>query len=325
MPSGTLLAAGMVFLAVTLGTVAFALLVEWTRERQRGRNLVRQLRQLAQEGPTDAASERLLQRPGVQERVLDPILAHLPHTRDVKLLIQQGGLRLSLQSYVALSLGLTVGLGMGTRLLTRMWLPTIVAALIGALIPYVSIRRRATKRMRKFEAQLPDAIDLIGRAIRAGHPLSAGLKMVGDETDDPVAGEFQRVFEEQRFGLPFSDTLLSLADRVRLMDVRILNTAILIQREVGGNLAEVLDNLSYTIRQRFKLRRQLRVITAQGRLSGYVLAVLPIALGFVIFLLNPSYILTLFQEPVGRLMVAIAVVLQLLGYLWIRKIVDVEI
>jgi tight adherence protein B len=186
------------------------------------------------------------------------------------------------------------------------------------------IKRKAAKRIRLFEAQLPGAIDLIGRAIRAGHPLSAGLKMVADETTDPIAGEFRRVFEEQRFGLPFDDTLLGLADRVALVDVRILNTAILIQREVGGNLAEVLDNLAHTIRERFKLRRQLRVITAQGRISGYVLAVLPIALGVVIFLLNPSYMSTLFQAGIGRILVAGAIVLQVLGYFWIRKIVDID-
>ena len=129
--------------------------------------------------------------------------------------------------------------------------------------------------MGQFEEMLPEAIDLLGRAIRAGHPLSAGLKMVADETTEPIASEFRRTFEEQRFGLPFEDALLAMADRVSLIDVRILTTAILIQREVGGNLAEVLDNLANVIRVRFTIRRQLRVYTAQGRFSGYVLAAAP--------------------------------------------------
>ena len=323
MPTNTLLTAGLVFLAVALGTVAIALLLEFSRERLRGRKMVRQLQRLAQEGP-DEASDALLRRPGYQQGLVDPVLAHLPRAGDLILLMQQGGLNWALQTYAVVTLGLALSLGLAVILLTRLWSAALVSTLVGAAIPYLVVRRKAAKRMRRFEEQLPGAIDLIGRAIRAGHPLNAGLKMVADETSDPIAGEFRRVFEEQRFGLAFEDTLLSLADRVPLVDVRILNTAILIQREVGGNLAEVLDNLASMIRQRFKLRRQLRVITAQGRISGYVLAVLPITLGFVIFLLNPSYMATLFDAGIGRIMVAGAIVLQILGYLWIRKIVDIE-
>jgi tight adherence protein B len=187
------------------------------------------------------------------------------------------------------------------------------------------VKRRSTLRLRRFEEQLPGAIDLMGRAIRAGHPLSAGLQMVADESIDPVAGEFRQVFEEQRFGLPFDDSMYGIADRVPLVDVRILITAILIQREVGGNLAEVLDNLAEVIRERFKIRRQLRVITAQGRMSGYVLAVMPIAVGLAIMIINPPYVKILFYHPIGKLLTLTAVILQILGYLWIRKIVDIEI
>jgi tight adherence protein B len=172
---------------------------------------------------------------------------------------------------------------------------------------------------------LPEAIDLLGRAIRAGHPLSAGMKMVADETRDPIASEFRRTHDENRFGLPFEDAILAMADRVNLVDVRILVTAILIQREVGGNLAEVLDNLSTVIRARFTIRRQLRVYTAQGRFSGYVLSLLPIATGFAIYSLNPSYMMLLFTDPMGKLMVATAIIFQIIGFLWIRKIVDIEI
>jgi tight adherence protein B len=165
----------------------------------------------------------------------------------------------------------------------------------------------------------------MGRAIRAGHPLSSGLKMVADEAAEPIAGEFRRVFEEQRFGMPFDDTLLGLADRVPIVDTRILVTAILIQREVGGNLAEVLDKISSVIRDRFQIRRQIRTYTAQGRMSGYVLGALPIVVGSVILALSPDYMLTLFREPIGRLMLGAAAVLQVTGYMWIRKITNIEI
>src|SRR5437879_5384074 len=176
-----------------------------------------------------------------------------------------------------------------------------------------------------FEEQLPEAIDLLGRAIRAGHPLSAGLKMAADEATEPVAGAFRRVFEEQRFGIPFEDVLMGLADRIDLVDVRILVTAILIQRDVGGNLAEVLDKISHTTRARFTIRRQVRVHTAQGRFSGYVLAVLPIAVGSAIFAINREYMLILFQDPLGHWLLWSGVMLQILGYLWIRRIVNIEI
>jgi tight adherence protein B len=149
--------------------------------------------------------------------------------------------------------------------------------------------------------------------------------MAADDGPEPVASEFRRVFEEQRFGLPLQDSLLGMADRVNIVDVRILVTAILIQREVGGNLAEVLDNLASVIRARFTIRRQLRVYTAQGRFGGYVLAVLPIAVGGAIYSLNPPYVMLLFTDPLGKLMVILAVVFQLIGFLWIRKIVNIEI
>ena len=165
----------------------------------------------------------------------------------------------------------------------------------------------------------------MGRALRAGHPLNSGLKMAADEGSEPVAGELRRVYEEQRFGLPLQDSLLSLADRVDLVDVRILVAAILIQREVGGNLAEILDNLAGVIRARFTIRRQIRVYTAQGRLTGYLLAVLPIAMLVILYAMNPAYMSILFRDPLGELLLAAGGAMQLIGFFWIRKIVNIEI
>jgi tight adherence protein B len=218
-----------------------------------------------------------------------------------------------------------VGLGIAAFLVTGKMMVAVPATVLGTLLPYFYVRRRIKKRLAAFEEHLPDAIDLMGRAIRAGHPLSSGLKMVADEAAEPIAGEFRRVFEEQRFGMPFDDTLLGLADRVPLVDTRILVTAVLIQREVGGNLAEVLDKISYVIRERFQIRRQLRTYTAQGRLGGAVLGCLPIVLGSAFFVLNPDYMMTLFREPIGHLMMGAAAVMQTIGYLWIRQITNIEI
>jgi len=227
--------------------------------------------------------------------------------------------------FLMASIGLPIALGLATLAVTRFWPAALLAAVIGGAIPYAVVRRRRARRLYAFEEQLPDAIDLLGRAIRAGHPLSAGMKMVADETREPVSGEFRRTHEENRFGLPFEDALLAMADRVSLIDVRILTTAILIQREVGGNLAEVLDNLANIIRVRFTIRRQLRVYTAQGRFSGYVLGALPIVVGLAIYSLNPPYVRLLFTDPLGKLLVLTAVIFQIAGFLWIRKIVNIEI
>jgi tight adherence protein B len=149
--------------------------------------------------------------------------------------------------------------------------------------------------------------------------------MAADDSSEPIAGELRRVFEEQRFGLPVPDSLLNMADRVGLMDVRILVTAILIQREVGGNLAEILDNLSKVVRERFTIRRQLRVYTAQGRMTGYLLAALPLLLFAILWNMNADYMRILFTDPIGKLVVVVALVMQVIGYFWIRKVVDIEI
>lgn len=149
--------------------------------------------------------------------------------------------------------------------------------------------------------------------------------MVANEGPPTVSVEFRKIFEEHRFGLPFSDALLGMVDRVNLLDVRMFAVAILIQREVGGNLAEILNTLAQTIRSRFYIRRQLRTYTAQGRMSGLTLFLLPIVVGFLIFLIQPEHVGTLFTHPAGLFMLAIAVVLQIVGGLWIRKIVDIDI
>ena len=141
----------------------------------------------------------------------------------------------------------------------------------------------------------------------------------------PIGAEFRQIFDEQQFGLPLEDSLLSLTDRIDMVDTRIFVTAVLIQREVGGNLAEILDKIAYTIRERFMILRQLRVYTAQGRMTGYLLSGLPIAVGFVIFLLNPEYMSVLFEDPVGRVMLVAAAVMQLIGALIISRIIDIEI
>lgn len=325
LPTTTWMAAGLAFVAVALGTVALILVIEWIQERQRQRDVLRQLRAFTNGDIDPRNPGGLLRADGKAPSWLEPLAAQLPAFGDLRLMIDQAGMTMSLARFLVLTVGLTLAVGLGTLMLTLYWPAAAAAAAAAGLLPYAYIRRRRKKRLYAFEEALPEAIDLLGRAIRAGHPLSAGLKMVAEETRDPIASEFRRTHEENRFGLPFEDAILAMADRVNIVDVRILVTAILIQREVGGNLAEVLDNLASVIRARFTIRRQLRVYTAQGRFSGYVLAVLPIATGGAIYALNPSYMRLLFTDPIGKLMLITAVVFQIIGFLWIRKIVDIEI
>jgi tight adherence protein B len=325
LPATTLIPAVLVFLAVAFGTVSLAILIDILQERSRRLSALQSLREFAN-SPGGAEGPGLLR--GIEAHVprwFVPVAARVPAFEDAQLMLEQAGSKLSLSRFLVISVGLCVALGLGVLVLTLMWPAGLIAGVVGALLPYMVIRRKRNRRFYKFEELLPEAIDMLGRAIRAGHPLSSGLKMVADEAGEPVASEFRRTHEEHRFGLAFEDAMLAMADRVRIVDVRILVTAILIQREVGGNLAEVLDNLAGVIRARFNIRRQLRVYTAQGRFSGYVLAVLPIAVGSAIYSLNPPYVKLLFTDPMGKLMVMVAVVFQIIGFLWIRKIVNIEI
>jgi tight adherence protein B len=324
LPATTLVPAALIFAAVAFGTISLALLVDILQERSRRREAVRQLRAFTN-NPQAEGPGLLRGFEGQLPDWLVPVAARVPALEDLRLMLEQAGSSMPVARFLVISMGLALALGLGILVLTLQWLAGIVAAAFGAMLPYLIFRQKRKKRFYRFEEQLPEAIDMLGRAIRAGHPLSSGLKMVAEEATEPVASEFRRTHEEHRFGLAFEDAMLAMADRVRIVDVRILVTAILIQREVGGNLAEVLDNLASVIRARFTIRRQLRVYTAQGRFSGYVLAVLPIAVGAAVYSLNPPYIMLLFTDPLGKLLVLTAVIFQLIGFLWIRKIVNIEI
>jgi tight adherence protein B len=325
-PPHALIGALLVFAAVALGTLTLVLLAQWSHERRRMRGVDEQLRRLATEGNTAAAGGSVFRDGAAQLPAwLRPLAARLPHLKDVELRLEQAALTWTVQSYILMSVGMAAALGLGALIAMSSLLYAVPAAVAGALLPHAYVQRRRNKRFQAFEEQLPEAVDLLGRAIRAGHPVSSGFKMVAEEAPDPVAGEFRRVFEEQRFGLAMEDSLLGMADRIPLIDVRIFVTAVLIQREVGGNLAEILDKLSDVIRQRFSVLRQVRTFTAQGRLSGYILSALPIFLGTVLFVINSEDMLRFVQAPIGKVMMMVALVLQTIGFLWIRKIIRIEV
>jgi tight adherence protein B len=316
----------IVFLAVGMAVVSLAFLGESMRELRRRRDFRRQLESVTgKDGPGDSVLSTSILREGEAETSFDTLLTSLPQVRDLKVLLEQADLSWTPATFITISFGLATALAASAFILSQSALPSALAALAGFAFPLMYVKRLKKRRIRRFEEQFPEAIDLLGRSIRAGHAFPTGLKVVAEESPEPMSTEFQQIFDEQKFGLPLEDSLLGLADRVDLVDVRIFVTAILIQREVGGNLAEILDKISYTIRERFTLQRQIRVYTAQGRLTGYILAALPILLGLAITALNPMYMAILFEEPMGKVLIAAAAVLQFLGFLLIRRIIDIEI
>jgi tight adherence protein B len=321
-------AAVLVFLAVGLGVVSVAFLLETGREVKRRRDFRRQLEGVTRgSGPSEVGAGSSIIRSDERRQlpILDPLLNALPQSSDIRLLLEQGNIEWSVGSFLTLSLGMGLALGAAAWVLSGTPLNFVLFFGVGLAGPFMYARRRKKKRIAAFEEAFPEAIDLLGRSIRAGHAFATGLKVVAEEAQEPVASEFRQVFEEQKFGLPLDESLLGLADRIDLVDVRIFVTAILVQRDVGGNLAEILDKISYTVRERFMIQRQIRVYTAQGRMTGYLLAALPIIVGLLIYSLNAEYMGILFTEPLGKIMVAAAIMLQILGFLVIRRIVDIEI
>jgi tight adherence protein B len=205
---------------------------------------------------------------------------------------------------------------------------TIVAVSVGiiaAMVPAIIVISKRSRRLKQFEERFPETLDLLGRAVRAGHAFTTGLEMVAKESAEPLAGEFRKTFEEQNFGLPLRDALINMTERVPLVDVRFFVTALMIQKETGGNLAEILDELARVIRDRFRIYREVQVKTAQGRLTAIILICLPPAMMLILEFLNPTYLNMLFSDPMGHTMLEAAAALQIVGSFILWKIVHIQV
>jgi tight adherence protein B len=192
-------------------------------------------------------------------------------------------------------------------------------------VPFAALLLTRSRRLRAFEKSFPEAIDLLGRAVRAGHAFTTGLEMIAQELPEPLAGEFRTTFEEQNFGMPLKDALLNLTERIPLVDVRFFVTALLVQKETGGNLAEILDKLAHVIRERFRIMGEVRIKTAQGRLTAMILIVLPLALVLLMKEISPDYMRPLFEDPWGRWILGSAALMQVIGGVILWKIVNIEV
>jgi tight adherence protein B len=249
---------------------------------------------------------------------------HAGVTAALERLILESGLTLSVGAFVAVSLaaaalGWVIGLA-ALRLVSA----AILLAGLGALVPYSFVQRKRTVRLQTFEEQFPEAIDLMARALRAGHAFTTGLGIAAEEMPAPVGTEFKRVHDQQNFGMSLPEAMREMARRVPVLDARFFVTAVLTQRESGGNLAEVLDNLSAVMRDRFKVKRQIRVISAHGRISGLVLSLAPPSLAAFLYLLQPDFVRILVDDPLGMRLVMLAVALQLTGSYIISRLVRIE-
>jgi tight adherence protein B len=240
-------------------------------------------------------------------------------------LIEQSGVQTTPSAIMLVTLVFAVLFGIATALFVPQPYAGPLAALVGAFLPFGFLMNRRTKRLNRFEEQFPEALDLLSRAVRAGHAFQTAMGMVADELSEPVGPEFKKAFDRQNFGLPLREALDEMAARIGNLDVRFFVTAVLIQRETGGNLAEILDNLAYVVRERFKIRRQVRVHTAHGRFTAWVLLSLPVALAVALTFINPDHMGVLFKEHMGQMMILGAVVMQTIGYIWIRKVIKIEV
>jgi tight adherence protein B len=316
----------------TLIFIAVVLLVEglylgWNSSRgPEAERIARRLRMMSvgahgKQGGDSMIKRRLL----AESPALQRLLVDMPRAQQFDRVLEQSGLKWSVArllgltaACVPLTLGLGVWLGLPLPLL-------VVACAAAATLPLQYALRCKRLRLRRIDQQLPDALDLIGRALRAGHAFPTALAMIGNEMRDPLAGEFATAFDEVNFGISMQDALLNLATRVPSTDLRYFVIAVTIQRETGGNLAELLDNISSIIRERAKLLGQVRVLSAEGRMSAWVLGLLPFGAAAMIQLTNPAFLEVLFTDSGGRKMLMFAGVLMVLGLFMMRRIIRIRV
>jgi tight adherence protein B len=316
------------FLAfVVVAVAAFVAFSLFDQRSAQARLLKERLSGQGKGGATAGVEELELVRDEQMSQIpaLDNLLRRSERVSAVQKMLDQAGMSMRAGNF----LGLCALAGIAASVLVYMVARRVeiawVALLVGFLLPYSYASYQRSRRFSKFEELFPEAIDTLARAVRAGHAFTTALEMIGSEVNEPVAGEFRQLYEEQKFGMPVRDALMNLTQRMPSVDVKFFVTAVMLQRETGGNLAEILDNLSYVIRERFKIQRQVRVYTAQGRLTMALLMGMPPIIVTVMMILNPGFIKPLFSDPIGHTLVVAGITLQTVGYFVIRKIIKIQV
>jgi tight adherence protein B len=259
---------------------------------------------------------------------LKKLVTSLQFSRHAAEQIQQAGLNWSASRLMAaMGLAMIPGLGLGLLFPFILNGPTtaITLALGFGMLPYVFVRKKRTKRMEAMEEQFPEALDFLARSMRAGHAFSISLEMLGEEIADPLGQEFRALFNEQNLGAPLDIALHNLTMRVPLLDVRFFTSSVLLQKQTGGNLSEILSRLAYVIRERFRLKGQVKAASAHGRLTATILTLLPVGTMLALLLVAPGYLQTMAEEKEGRMMIGGAIVAQILGNFFIKKIINIKV
>jgi tight adherence protein B len=314
----------LVFVVVTLLVFAGMSLFDQRKAQAR---VLRDRLSAVQSQAEEATPDVAFLRDEVLSRIpaFDSYLRRSARVSDLQKTLAQGNLDIRAGNFLMLCAASAIVMGAMADLAGGNILFGWVGGIAGFFLPYAYASHMRTKRFQKFEEKFPEAIDTLARAVRAGHAFTTALEMIANEVSEPVAGEFRQLFEEQKFGLPVRDALLNLTERVPLVDVKFFVTAVMLQRETGGNLAEILDNLSYVIRERFKILRQVRVHTAQGRLTMVLLMALPPTIVVIMQFMNPGFIRPLFVDPLGHTLIVGGIAMQTMGYFVIRKIIRIQV
>lgn len=312
------------FLAVVLAFEGSYL--AWNNTRgEEARRLQRRLRAMSAGEHGEGAGNLLKRRAPADMPALERLLLHLPRVHRLERLLLQAGSTQSLGHFVVVCLAVAIATFLvGLLLGTPLWLVLFCVAATGSY-PLVRLLSKRRQRLLLLEQQLPDALDLMARGLRAGHAFSGALGMVGTESNDPIGGEFRTTFDEINFGIPLQDALLNLATRVPSPDLGYFVIAVLLQRETGGNLAELLGNLSTLIRARFKLLGTIRVLSAEGRLSAWILTILPFVAAGAFNVINPKLMSVLWTDPVGLQLVYTALTMIVIGIFWMWRIVKIRV
>ena len=282
-----------------------------------------------QEGPN---RERRVKESLIRKRAGDPtggaldgVVGRLQVVSKLQRVLDQADIEWSAAKVLVNLTVLSTAVGVGMVLAGMSPVSALAAGAGTMLLPVLYLTRRRKKRIKVLVEQLPDVFDLLGQALRAGHSLATAIQLVSEQLPDPIAGEFAQVFHEQNLGIKIEDALLNMANRVDQMDVRFFVTAVLIQRQTGGDLAEVLDKIGKVIRDRIQLFGMVQALTAEGRLSGWVLLALPVLVFFVSLVVNPAYGRQLLDTPGGRMMLGTAIGMDLMGLAMIKKIVNIKV
>lgn len=320
----------LIAIAVFIGVVALVVAAAMFFRGEDENKLEDRLTQLTTKGLNPAAArdnkeaQSLLDKLNEGPSIFDSILAYFGQV-DLRAMCEQANVNMNANQLLLMIGGLFAA---GTMLAIVAKLPFYLAPLAGgtlAMLPFVYLRFKKARRLKAFGAQLPDALDLMARALRSGQSLGAAFSLVSTQLKDPIAGEFGRVFETQNFGVPIEEALQDMTHRVPNLDLKFFCTAVTLQRQTGGDLAEILDKIGHLIRERFKIWGQIAALTGEGRLSGVVLLGLPVVLFGAVYRLNPDYCMVLFTDPMGKQLLGAAIVSQIIGALVIRKIVNIKV